>query len=140
MNNKENIPKEFETELTHEMVLMYAPDNEGKETLKLITATRKFLENHFKEKDEKGKRQKPLSYSQIRNILLEVKKHDQNLSRIIPTLAYMEAKLDEANQRGLVKFIRELLEKTISSGKETSFLEFMDMLVAFHKYYSTIKN
>ena len=122
MNNKENVPTEIKTELTHEMILMYTPDNEGKETLKLITATRNFLENHFKEKDEKGKRQKPLSYSQIRNILLEVKKHDQNLSRIIPTLAYMGAKLDETNQRAMVKFIRELLEKTINLGKETSFL------------------
>jgi hypothetical protein len=128
-NQKNNKESEGDNALTA-LILAY-DSSKGAETLDLITATRQFLEMHF----EKGK---PLSYTQLRNVLLEVKKHE-NLGLIIPKLAYMEAKLDDINQKKLVEFLRILLETALRQGKEKAFREYMDMFVAFHKYYSTLK-
>ncbi len=139
-NHETHNDRETEIKLTNELILAYDPAK-AEETLNLITATRQFLERHFNgDADNKShEKVKPLSYTQLRNILLEVKKHEQNLGRIIPKLAYMEAKLDDNNQKKLVKFIRELLETAIRQKKDKIFIEYMDMLVAFHKYYSSSK-
>jgi len=127
-----------EKKLLKVMILEYEPENPDK-TLQLILKTQEFIEKHFEVVID-GKKVKPLTYTQLRNILLEIKKHDQNLARVIPTLAYIEAKLDEENQKDLVRFIRELLHESMEKGKKNQFLEFMMMLVAFHRNKSSIKN
>ncbi|MDP2722170.1 MAG: type III-A CRISPR-associated protein Csm2, partial [Bacteroidales bacterium] len=78
-----------------------------------------------------------LSYTQLRNILQEVKQNEKNPVVIIPKLAYMEARQEKTKQKELVRFIRELLVKSIKEKKTSIFLEYMNTLVAYHKYYST---
>jgi len=138
MSNKEVQDKETKITLTKELILAYDL-NQPVQTLELITATRQFLETHFKGKDKNGGIKKPLTYTQLRNVLLEVKKHPDNIATVIPTLAYMEAKLEDWNQKDLVRFIRDLAESAVIQRKEGIFLKYMDMLVAFHRYYSSQK-
>ncbi len=134
MGQKEKQPKDDEI-LTYDLVLSYSPDDPKKalDTLRIIKLTETKLREHCVDKDA-------LSYTQLRNILQEVKQNEENLVVIIPKLAYMEARQEKPKQKELVRYIRELLEKAIEAEKEKVFIEYMDTLVAYHKYYSTKKN
>jgi len=132
MGQKEKRPKDDET-LTYDLVLSYSPDDPKKalDTLNIIKLTEKMLEEHCKFKSD------ALSYTQLRNVLQEVKHNDKNPVIVIPKLAYMEARQEKPKQKELVRFIRELLEKSIAEDKTPVFYKYMDALVAYHKYYST---
>jgi CRISPR type III-A-associated protein Csm2 len=124
-----------ETTITYDEVLAYDPHNKDKaiETLNIINATAKMIEQHCKDKSN------ALSYTQLRNILQAVKQNKDNLVVILPNLAYMEARQEKTKQKELIRFIRELLERCIEAkpDKTGTFLEYMDTIVAYHKYFST---
>lgn len=132
MGTNQNLPKN-DAFPSYDLVLSYSPNDETKalDTLNIIKLTEKMLEEHCKFKSD------ALSYTQLRNILQEVKQNGKNPVIIIPKLAYMEARQEKPKQKELVRFIRELLEKSIEVGKTPVFLKYMDTLVAYHKYYST---
>ncbi len=132
MGQKEKQPKDDEL-LTYDLVLSYSPKDPEKalDTLKIIKMTEKMLEEHCKCKSD------ALSYTQLRNVLQEVKHNEGNPVIVIPKLAYMEARQEKPKQKELVRFIRELLVKSIAEEKTTVFYDYMDALVAYHKYYST---
>jgi len=123
---------EQDAKLNFDLILAYSPadTNKALDTLKLNKLTAKMMEEHCANKNE------ALSYSQIRNVLQEVK-NSKNLSASLPKLAYMEARQEKSKQKDLLKFIRELLEKSIEENKTQTFIQYMDTLVAYHKYYST---
>jgi|GEM_PF-4651598 len=81
-----------------------------------------------------------ITYTQIRNVLQEVKKDnfDTDLGsfyRAIPKLAYMEGRLPKNdNGRPLLSFIRELAG-TVKQGQYKSFKELMNTIVAYHKLH-----
>ena len=86
MGTKENQPKN-DAVLTYDLVLSYSPDDAKKaqDTLNIIKLTEEKLRKHCEN-------QFSLSYTQLRNILQEVKQNEKNPVVIIPKLAYMEAR------------------------------------------------
>lgn len=115
-----------------DLVLAYDKNDPAKalETLKLIKATDELLKEHCKSKDA-------LSYTQLRNILQELRHNEANLVNVLHKLVYIEARQEKNHQKDLVKFIRSLLVAAIEKKKEDVFLDYMDTVVAYHKYYST---
>ncbi len=90
---------------------------------------------------QKGERSSNLTYTQIRNILQLVKgekfeKGDPRveLFRILPKLAYIEARLKENEGRNMASFIR-LLASSVQEGQYEAFVDVMDAMVAYHKLH-----
>ncbi len=115
-----------------QVVLAYDKNDPAKaqETLNLIKITDEMLKEHCKSKDA-------LSYTQLRNILQELRHNEGNLVNVLHKLVYIEARQEKPHQKDLVKFIRLLLVAAIEHKKEGIFLDYMDTVVAYHKYYST---
>ncbi|MDI6697477.1 MAG: type III-A CRISPR-associated protein Csm2 [Candidatus Saccharicenans sp.] len=89
----------------------------------------------------KGKDQEKLSTSQIRTILGEIQKMKQfdarQLQLLRPKLAYAAGR-----HKGRVKDFRELLETAIKKTNKDNFYmfkNFVEAIVAYHKYHEKIK-
>lgn len=129
-------PNDQEYKLTFEKILAYDPsgENTSQEIQQLNKLTAAMMKEHCEDKSN------ALTYGQMRNILKEIKGNKKNIAISVPKLVYMEAKQEKEEQRKLVRFIRELLEKSILEDKVPIFREYLETLVAYHKFYSSTKN
>ncbi len=134
MRTTENQKKQHDSPLLdYALVLDYSPkdpDNAAN-TLEIIKRTDEMMKEHCRFKAD------ALSYTQLRNILQELKNNRENPVIVIPKLAYIEARQEKSKQKNLVEFIRNLLQKSIEQNKVDGFFDYMDSLVAYHKYYSS---
>ncbi|MBK6822912.1 MAG: type III-A CRISPR-associated protein Csm2 [Saprospiraceae bacterium] len=86
-----------------------------------------------------------ITYTQLRNILQEVKKDEfkGKLSKfylVIPKLADMEARLQKEKCRKVIAFIREMASELNTSTEYEAFKEIMNALVAYHKLHGQNTN
>lgn len=134
--DKKDEPNDQENKLTFEQILAYDPSDENKssEIQQLNKLTAAMMKEHCEDKSN------ALTYGQIRNILQEIKNNKKNIATSVPKLVYMEAKQEKSKQKMLIRFIRELLEQSIENNKVHIFREYLETLVAYHKFYSSSKN
>ncbi len=82
-----------------------------------------------------------ITYTQLRNILQVVKKEEfkNNLSsfyKVIPKLAYMEARPQKKEEgKKVITFIRQMAGSVSTPEQYKGFEEVMNTLVAYHKLY-----
>jgi CRISPR type III-A-associated protein Csm2 len=82
-----------------------------------------------------------ITYTQFRNIHQEIKKQDSlvKLAKLLPKIAYIEARQENAESRMMIRFIRELVGEIILTKENSNvklFHDYMDALVAYHKLHS----
>jgi|LSQX01.1.fsa_nt_gb CRISPR-associated protein Csm2 len=99
---------------------------EGKNADVFIQQVEKFVE-------EKGKQ---LSSTQLRNIYDKILNADDliSLKMIRPQLAYLAGREKNHGSKELLSFIDILIKETTTESME-NFKQFMQMVVAYHKYY-----
>ncbi len=84
---------------------------------------------------------KKISYTQIRNILQLVKQEEYekdlgHFYKVLPLLAYTEARLSPKDEgRKVISFIRELAG-SVQDGQYSAFIDIMNTIVAYHKLNS----
>lgn len=85
-----------------------------------------------------GKYVKSISSSQLRNVFHKINKakSPEQLKLLRPNLAYLAARQqDQQKSKAVIKFIDSLITQVDESNLD-EFKKFMEMVVAYHKYYS----
>jgi len=97
----------------------------------IVGGTDKMMQKHAKK----------ITYTQLRNVLANVKKKEfeedyTGLLRAIPKLAYMEGRQQkEKGGEAIIAFIRELAFEVKSNNEYKAFEEIINTLVAYHKVH-----
>ncbi|PKQ67673.1 type III-A CRISPR-associated protein Csm2 [Raineya orbicola] len=76
---------------------------------------------------------------QLRNIYQEIKKANEvlDLKLLRPNLAYIAGRLDKGEGKEFVAFVDALIREVDSKEKLENFKDFMEAVVAYHKFYSS---
>ncbi|GAB4134771.1 MAG: hypothetical protein OHK0045_25730 [Raineya sp.] len=86
---------------------------------------------------------KDVSTHQLRNIFQEIKKAKDiaSLKLIRPNLAYIAGRLDDKlkNAKSFVAFIDSLIKEVKNEEQLENFKDFMESIVAYHKYHGNVK-
>ncbi|MCS7028111.1 MAG: type III-A CRISPR-associated protein Csm2 [Bacteroidia bacterium] len=102
---------------------------ESKELDKLLERIENFVKEYGKE----------VTTHQLRNIFHEIKKVNDimQLKLLRPNLAYIAGRLDEKNKKGriFVALIDSLIREVKSKDDIDNFKEFMEAIIAYHKFY-----
>ena len=104
------------------------PDLEQKRVIKIINC----IENTMKVYANK------ITYTQMRNIYAKILNTQDviDMHKVRPMIAYIHARLDEAEAKHITTFILEIMKVITEPEQVKSFKELMETMVAFHKQYS----